>query len=199
MGVELLWNNHILGTGEKDEQGRTVGGVSDLLFLSRISWAALGVDDLEGAAILDDDVVHVHGPEVGEVLGEGDEVDGRPAVELEQVGVFVVPLPSQGQQLLLQRSVGGDHLVAGDVQKRLAADCAQLLVLYEPHHAVLEHPDSRHLSFSSSEEHRGSGLVRERPSGSGARKRCTGCALSGAASGTLYTGRRQLGDGSLCL
>ena len=54
------------------------------------------VNDLECASVLDDYVVHIHGSEIGERYREGYEVDGGAAVELEKIGVFVVPLPSKG-------------------------------------------------------------------------------------------------------
>ncbi|CAL9132668.1 unnamed protein product, partial [Musa acuminata var. zebrina] len=107
----------------------------------------LQVDDLEGVAVLDDDVVHVDGLEAGEVLGEGDEVDGGALVELEEVGFLVVALPPQSQQLPLQRRVGGDHLVGGRVQQRLSSNGRRLLVsrvLHQPHHPILEHPNPSH-------------------------------------------------------
>lgn len=53
----------------------------------------LHIDDPEGFAILDDDVIHVHGLELAEFPWERDEVDGRALVELEEVRVFVVSLP----------------------------------------------------------------------------------------------------------
>ena len=54
------------------------------------------VDDLECTSVLYDDVVHVHGSEIGEGLWEGDEVHGGWTVELEKIEVFVVSLPSEG-------------------------------------------------------------------------------------------------------
>lgn len=95
----------------------------------------------------------MHRLEPAELLGEGDEVDRRPLVELEEAGVVVVPLPPQAHQLALQVLVGGDDFVGGDVQQHLAADRRRLLiggVLDQPNHAVLEHPNTRHTDLTSS-------------------------------------------------
>ncbi|CAL9151499.1 unnamed protein product, partial [Musa hybrid cultivar] len=105
------------------------------------------ITDLEDVAALDNDVVHVHRPELGEVRRYRDEVHGGALVELDQIRRAGVPLPPQHRQLLLEDVVGGDHLAGGDVDKDLAAAHGTLLaadVLDEADHAVLEHPHPRH-------------------------------------------------------
>nr|ACN30828.1 unknown [Zea mays] len=107
------------------------------------------VDDPEGVAVLDDDVVHVDGGEPGEVGGEGDEVEGAALVELVQRRVLVVALPAQRAQLRLQLRVRPHHLPARRVHQRLPPPHRRLAahrraVLHQAHHAVLEHPHARH-------------------------------------------------------
>lgn len=75
----------------------------------------LHVPDLKEIPVLNDDVVHVHGLEPVEILGERDEVDGRALVELKEIGVVVVPLPAERGQLPLEHSVRADDLVGGSV------------------------------------------------------------------------------------
>lgn len=74
---------------------------------------------MEEGAVLDDDIVHVEGLEIGEVFREGDEVGGViGAVELEElrrrrrlvVWVTITP-PTELNQPPLKLDVGSDHLV----------------------------------------------------------------------------------------
>ncbi|GMN46428.1 hypothetical protein TIFTF001_015611 [Ficus carica] len=108
----------------------------------------LHISDFKDVAVLDDDVVHVHGLEAVEVLGERDEVDGGALVELKEVRVVVVPLPPQRRQLVLQHLVRRYHLVARRVDQHLpppAPASVQRIgprVLHQPDHPVLEHPNS---------------------------------------------------------
>lgn len=104
---------------------------------------------MEGVRVLDDDVVHMHGAEPGELAGEGDQVDGRVLVKLVEVRVAaVVPLPSKAHQDLLERLVGGHHLAARQMDQGLPSGVVargfRLRILHEPVNAFLEHPDPRH-------------------------------------------------------
>ena len=78
---------------------------------------ALAISNLEGVRHLNDDVIHVHGFEGGEALGQRDELVGVLAlVVLSQASVSVqVWLPPPLSKLLLQLLVAGDGLVGGQV------------------------------------------------------------------------------------
>lgn len=66
------------------------------------SWVA----NSEYIRVLDDNVIHVDGVELGEVSRERDEIDGRLLVELQEVGVSTrVLLPSEAPQDSLKRRV----------------------------------------------------------------------------------------------
>lgn len=62
-------------------------------------WRQLHIPNFKLVSILDNNVVHVHGPELGEVPGERDEMNGGSLVVLQKLRVIIVPLPSQRQQL----------------------------------------------------------------------------------------------------
>lgn len=102
------------------------------------------VSDLERVAVLDDNIVHVSGPEVLEVFGEGDEMSSRRrTVVLDQVGAstWLVRLPAQLEKPLFQVGVGPDDLVRGDVDQDSPVLC---WVRDQTSHPVLEHPNTRH-------------------------------------------------------
>uniref|UniRef100_A0A8R7UMN7 Uncharacterized protein n=1 Tax=Triticum urartu TaxID=4572 RepID=A0A8R7UMN7_TRIUA len=97
------------------------------------------VDDLEAVAVLEDNVVHVGGAELGEVPRERDEVDAAvAAVELHDVAVLVVALPAVRAEAPLQQLQRGHPLAGGHVEQRLPA--RRRLLRLQLHHAVLEHP-----------------------------------------------------------
>jgi hypothetical protein len=114
------------------------------------------VAHLEDVAGLDDDVVHVHEPEPGEVPGHGDEVHGGALVEQQQARVVHVALPPELPQPPLKHLVRGHHLAAGDVDQHLAPPAATAAgrrpfvvlagVLHAADEAVLEHPHAGHVS-----------------------------------------------------
>ena len=55
----------------------------------------LHVPNFEGVPVLDDYVIHVQGPEIAEILRDGNEVHGGALLKLKKVRVIVVTLPTQ--------------------------------------------------------------------------------------------------------
>ncbi|RWV96160.1 hypothetical protein BHE74_00058453 [Ensete ventricosum] len=101
------------------------------------------IPDLEHVPALDDDVVHVHGREPGEVSRHRDEVHRRALVELDKIGGAGVQLPPELGELGPQHLIGRDHVVGGKIDQDLPPPTATRVAaawVLSPHDAVLENP-----------------------------------------------------------
>lgn len=87
--------------------------------LLRVSYCYYYVSNLKNIVIFHHNVEHVNGAELGEILGEGDQVDRRPLVVLKEVRVAVVALPTEGGELHIERIVTSDHFISRRVDQDL--------------------------------------------------------------------------------
>lgn len=62
--------------------------------LVEINVRSIQVSNFELVAILDDDIVHMNGLELVEILWKRNEVNCGPLVVLQQLRVIIVPLPT---------------------------------------------------------------------------------------------------------
>ena len=85
----------ILRVADRDKIGIRWRGMSKRKTTAGVvGLGRLHIFDYKDVGILDDDIVHVNGVELGEVSGKRDEINGRALVELVQIGVtIVIPLP----------------------------------------------------------------------------------------------------------
>lgn len=98
----------------------------------------------------------MHGLELGEISGQGDEMHRRTLVKLQELRIFVgISLPSQSQQFLVEIGVGIDDLACGEIHQNFALGGAHFDsvnglrhgVGHQSSHPVLENPHARHNSF----------------------------------------------------
>lgn len=85
---------------------------------------------MEDVRVFDDEIVHVNGVEFGEVHRKRNEINGGSLVELEEIGIaFVVSLPAQAFENLLEEAIGGNRLAGGKVNEDLLIPAAAAAVV----------------------------------------------------------------------
>lgn len=119
-----------------------------------ITLLILHVSNLKRVLIFHNNVKHVNGAELGEVFGEGDEVDRRPLVVLKEIWVAVVAFPPKGGELLIKQIVASDHFIGRCVDQDLPPGAGLLpaggirpRILNKAEHTLIENPDTRHFDL----------------------------------------------------
>lgn len=127
----------------------------------------LHVSNFENVPILDDDIVHVYGLELAEVLGEGDEVNRGPFMELKELWIIIVPLPPMRGKLPFQHAVRCNHFISWYVNQHFTTATGTLQRVpsgvFQSNHSVFENPNAGHFLLGGREDfENGDGVAKRR-------------------------------------
>lgn len=93
----------------------------------------------------------MHGLELAKVLGEGDEVNCGPFVELKELRIIIVPLPPKRRKLPFKHGIRCDHFISRCVNQHFTTTTGPLqrvpTRVLQSNHAVFEDPNTGHFSW----------------------------------------------------